>query len=313
MRKIVCAAILAFAAPACVHAQVDTVHEAAGRSVARDPNLLTSEDFQAADGESLYAVLRRLRPGWLRWDARFGPPDVYVDSVPRGMPSVLHNIPAALVQWVQFSDDREARIRFGRRHPYGLIYVSTTSSPAAASPPVPEAVPFGGGTGLSMGVNGVLPLGRDHSFAGRSRGPGVDVAVVVPWHGSTSWLARLSWSSVEWDSPRLTLDPATPAYDGGLWSATIGLKRHMGESLRAAPYFEASAGAFRAVRDGDADVGIGTLGGPGLDLRLGGRLAAFSNASLVLIRFPGAGTASFWRAQLGLTTFLGPRADPQGH
>ena len=78
------------------------------------------------------ALIRRLRPGWLRArgqksfvDLAAGYPVVYIDEIRHGGLPTLHQIPAAEIQALQYFSMSDATTRWGTGHLSGVINVVT--------------------------------------------------------------------------------------------------------------------------------------------------------------------------------------------
>lgn len=78
------------------------------------------------------ALIRRLRPGWLRARGRNSftnesamYPVVYIDEIRHGALSTLNQIPAAEILSMRFYNTADATTRWGTGHPSGVINVET--------------------------------------------------------------------------------------------------------------------------------------------------------------------------------------------
>jgi hypothetical protein len=97
----------------------------------RDADLISTEELRAATSYSdAYAIVRVLRPHWLRarrtsltQDAEVA--QVYVDGVRLGVVDVLRDIPLNTVSFIEYLDGISATQRFGTDHGGGAILVTT--------------------------------------------------------------------------------------------------------------------------------------------------------------------------------------------
>lgn len=78
------------------------------------------------------ALIRRLRPGWLRARGRNSftnesamYPVVYIDEIRHGGLATLHQIPSAEILSMRFYNTADATTRWGTGHPSGVINVET--------------------------------------------------------------------------------------------------------------------------------------------------------------------------------------------
>lgn len=78
------------------------------------------------------ALIRRLRPGWLRTRGRntFGDtsamyPVVYIDEIRHGGLSTLNQIPSSEILRIEFFNTGDATTRWGTGHPSGVINIET--------------------------------------------------------------------------------------------------------------------------------------------------------------------------------------------
>ncbi len=138
-----CAAALLSARPAAAQADTtahDTSHAAHAdsshpatppRRAHRDRNLLTQEDFASRNEDNAYAIVRALRPAWLRGsrgassNAEATPVVVYRDDVKMGGESELRGIARVQIREIRYLDAMAATQRYGMDHAGGAILVST--------------------------------------------------------------------------------------------------------------------------------------------------------------------------------------------
>ncbi len=118
--------LLAAAAPTVVHAQ----SAPATRPARVDRNVLTEEQIQAANKNSMYEVIESTRPGWLRarglgstgGDDRI---KVYVDGMAQGSIATLRDLSPSHVTRVQRLDASNATTLYGTGHSNGAILITT--------------------------------------------------------------------------------------------------------------------------------------------------------------------------------------------
>src|SRR3954453_14098888 len=97
----------------------------------RDRNLLTPEDWAGRNDTDAYALVRSLRPAWLRGsrgassNAEATPVVVYRDGVKMGNHSELRSIPTLQIREIRYLDAMAATQRFGMDHSGGAILVTT--------------------------------------------------------------------------------------------------------------------------------------------------------------------------------------------
>jgi len=133
-----CAAALLSARPAA--AQTDTTaHDTSHASqpatpphrAHRDRNVLTPEDFANRNEDNAYAIVRALRPAWLRGsrgassNAEASPVVVYRDGVKMGGENELRSISTAQIREIRYLDAMAATQRYGMDHAGGAILVTT--------------------------------------------------------------------------------------------------------------------------------------------------------------------------------------------
>ena len=87
----------------------------------RDPNLLTSEEMVEFSSDTLYEVIQRLRPRWLRGRGR-GDTALRMDGQ-RTELRVLRSVRPADVELVRWVSAQDATTRFGTGYANGLIEV----------------------------------------------------------------------------------------------------------------------------------------------------------------------------------------------
>ena len=109
---------------------------------ARDPNLLTYEDFERHQFTDLYVAIEALRSNWLVTrgaDSFRTPSEVVVryDDTRLGDVSTLHTINIKSVVYVRYYSGVEATGRWGLDHGAGVIFVSSRNTPKGevARPP----------------------------------------------------------------------------------------------------------------------------------------------------------------------------------
>lgn len=78
------------------------------------------------------ALIRRLRPAWLRArgqksfaDPSATYPTVYIDEIRHGGLATLHQIPSSEILSMEFFSMADATIRWGTGHPSGVINIVT--------------------------------------------------------------------------------------------------------------------------------------------------------------------------------------------
>ena len=97
-----------------------------------DEILRAEIDTRGEADNTAMALIRRLRPGWLRArgqksiaDPGAAYPIVYIDEVRRGGLATLDQIPASEIFSLQFFSTSDATTRWGTGHPSGVINVVT--------------------------------------------------------------------------------------------------------------------------------------------------------------------------------------------
>jgi hypothetical protein len=103
-------------------------------SPSRDANLITAEEIAGKPGQSLYDVVRALRPAWMMrsrptalMPQNEGELVVYVDGTRYGNIESLRQFVPTAVQAVRYYSPSDAEARFGPGHLHGAIEVITTS------------------------------------------------------------------------------------------------------------------------------------------------------------------------------------------
>jgi hypothetical protein len=97
----------------------------------RDRNLLAPEDWAGRNENDALALVRALRPAWLRGargassNAEAAPVVVYRDGVKMGNASELRSISTVQIREIRYLDAMAATQRFGMDHAGGAILVTT--------------------------------------------------------------------------------------------------------------------------------------------------------------------------------------------
>jgi len=119
---------------ACASGTGGTPVRSATEDQRRDPSLITAEEIGATTVQTLYDVVRALRPAWLlqrRPTALLRQNEVslvvYVDGSRFGDAESLRQITPNVVRSVRYYSPSEAQARFGPGHLQGAIEVSTMS------------------------------------------------------------------------------------------------------------------------------------------------------------------------------------------
>ena len=106
--------------------------QAGTRTPTASRRVLLADEIQAMPAASVYEVLTRLRPEWLRRrgqisirDPGAGEVVVYVDGVRFGGPQSLQNIRPEGVMRMEYLDASDATTRFGTGHGGGAVLVQT--------------------------------------------------------------------------------------------------------------------------------------------------------------------------------------------
>lgn len=90
-------------------------------------NVITRQQIEASNVSTVYDVIRKLQPSWLRQRSRgAGTPDpvrVYVDGVNRGGVDQLRLLDAVTVAEMRYLSSADATMRFGTGHTSGAILV----------------------------------------------------------------------------------------------------------------------------------------------------------------------------------------------
>ena len=103
-----------------------------GSRPSKDPNLLIGTELHGQSVGSLYELLLRVRPNWLRTrgvsSISQGAGDgvvVYRDGVRQGGVGILREFSVEMVESVRYLSGPEAASRFGLDHQHGAIMVTT--------------------------------------------------------------------------------------------------------------------------------------------------------------------------------------------
>jgi len=97
----------------------------------RDRNLLSPEDWAGRNENDALALVRALRPAWLRGsrgassNAEAAPVVVYRDGVKMGGASELRSISTVQIREIRYLDAMAATQRFGMDHAGGAVLVTT--------------------------------------------------------------------------------------------------------------------------------------------------------------------------------------------
>ena len=104
------------------------------RKARRDPNLITAEEIAGKPAQTLYDVVRALRPQWMLrsrptalMPQNEGELIVYVDGTRFGNIESLRQFVPGGVQAVRYFSPSDAEARFGPGHLHGAIEVVTSS------------------------------------------------------------------------------------------------------------------------------------------------------------------------------------------
>jgi hypothetical protein len=102
----------------------------------RNANRITTDELRAGPDGSMYEVVRRLRPAWIRPRSRLNVGQgtvaevvVYVDGFRRGGVESLRTIMPSGVLQLDYLDPSTATLRFGNNHQHGAIMVTSGSGP----------------------------------------------------------------------------------------------------------------------------------------------------------------------------------------
>lgn len=97
-----------------------------------DPNVIAEDELREASGQTLFDVVRALRPAWLRSRGpttllrqNEGALVVYVDGVRFGDMDSLRQLTPRSVRSARFYHPTDAQARFGPGHLQGAIEVTT--------------------------------------------------------------------------------------------------------------------------------------------------------------------------------------------
>ncbi|HEX8244534.1 MAG TPA: hypothetical protein VF541_13600 [Longimicrobium sp.] len=99
--------------------------------VRRDRNVLTAEDLAGRHEENAYAIVRTMRPAWLRGgrgttsNAQQAAVVIYRDGVKLGGEGELRQISTVQIREIRFLDAMQATQHFGLDHAGGAILVTT--------------------------------------------------------------------------------------------------------------------------------------------------------------------------------------------
>ena len=97
-----------------------------------NPNLITRAEIDDAGPSTVYDLIQKLRPVWLRERGAVSFTDetdlvVYLDRSRMGGREELRNLYTTNVETVEFLDARRATNRFGSGHVNGAILIQTRS------------------------------------------------------------------------------------------------------------------------------------------------------------------------------------------
>jgi len=125
------AALLTRPAAAQTDSAATTTPAPAAHRAHRDRNLLTPEDWAGRSEDNAYALIRTLRPAWLR-GARGATSNgeqagvvIYRDGAKLGGESELRGIATVQIREIRYFDAIAATQRFGVDHSAGAIVITT--------------------------------------------------------------------------------------------------------------------------------------------------------------------------------------------
>lgn len=101
-----------------------------GERSTRDRDVLTLEEIDKSPQSDAYALIRGLRPQWLRirgantFSDR-NPIMIYVDGTRLGGPNVLNSIPTNTIEEIRYYGPSDAQLRFGLNNMNGAIAIRT--------------------------------------------------------------------------------------------------------------------------------------------------------------------------------------------
>jgi hypothetical protein len=105
-----------------------------GSTARHDPNVITAEEIASKQAQTLYDVVRALRPAWMMrsrpttlMPQNEGQLIVYVDGTRFGNIESLRQFVPNAVQTVRYYSPSDAEARFGPGHLHGAIEVITSA------------------------------------------------------------------------------------------------------------------------------------------------------------------------------------------
>jgi len=133
MRACIVVSLSALLLTACASGTGGTARTSAS-TARRDPNLITAEEIASKQGQTLYDVVRALRPAWMLrsrpttlMPQNEGQLIVYVDGTRFGNIESLRQFVPNAVQTVRYYSPSDAEARFGPGHLHGAIEVITSA------------------------------------------------------------------------------------------------------------------------------------------------------------------------------------------
>jgi hypothetical protein len=297
------AAALLLACAESLSAQVDRpAGESSAALSSRRGTLLTREELIASGSANVYDAVRRLRRDWLRFNSsrsRF--PAVYIDGEYAGEPDVLREHAVDEVLWVQFSDRREARVRFPSVFDAGAIHLSTTLPLSSVHGPVPRPEVWEG-----------RAMGRNDYVGDAPNAAGIGAGFELPVRQNVLVTGSATHGRLERSCP---CPESAGTAEVQVTTAGLGLKLRGASGEVYAPYVVLGVEALNArwepvvigegLPEGGTDWGYGGTGGLGLDMRLASRFLVFAQGDVSFARFPGDWAGPTRSFRLGTTLLLG--------
>jgi hypothetical protein len=132
MRPTILVPLAALALGACASSAGGSAPRTDAPSGRRDANLITAEEIAAQPAQTLYDVVRALRPAWMmrRRPTALMPQNegqllVYVDGTRFGSMESLRQLLPSSVQSIRYYSSSAAEAKFGTGHLQGAIEVTT--------------------------------------------------------------------------------------------------------------------------------------------------------------------------------------------
>ena len=288
-----------------------TTVELRAQDSTRPEAILTRDELVATGRPTVEAVVRRLRPQWLRFRRsadRFV--QVYVDSVLARDSAVLRTLQPHEVRWVQYSTPAEARVRFDSLNRSGVLHVSTRLPLSAAHPPLPANPGFDPGAGLSLAALHLQPV-WGHNYFEFMEGPGAAVTGSLPIGAGTMLMGTVRYANLDETCSCRNFEGA-PKEAATMLGGEVGVKLYGGGSRAYAPFLTALLGVHQVswkaagtLHPAVSQSGTGASAGAGVDVRVGARMLLNAEARVSFVGFQNGLAGRLGSLGLGTTVLLG--------